>query len=308
MKTLDLLCIGDPCADLVLGAERLPGWDDKAVGTMQGLFGGGTEANVACAAAHLGWRSALLGRVGADLHAEFIVRDLRGHGVRLDHLVRHGQGHSSVAVVAVSPAGERTVIWMPARGLPEIDDTRRKAAMAAARWIYTMPYAADQLPTLARQADTAGARVAIDIERESARGAGRLAQLLKHCDVALMNASGYEAAQGEPPQAAALATLCREYRARTVVVTLGAQGAMAADRDEGFARCSAVPVAEVVDTTGAGDAFNAAFLVARDRGATLTAALQQASGIAAHIVASLGARTAWFGPALAPRNTVRETQ
>jgi ribokinase/sulfofructose kinase len=78
---------------------------------------------------------------------------------------------------------------------------------------------------------------------------------------------------------------------------------MAADRDEGPARCSAAPVSRVVDTTGAGDAFNAAFLVARDRGASLAAALQQASAVAAQVIGRMGARSAWFTQQPDPRNS-----
>jgi sugar/nucleoside kinase (ribokinase family) len=295
-RPLDLLALGDPCVDLVYLAPRLPGWDDKARGTLLGLFGGGTEANAACNAARLGWRCALFGHTGDDLHADFIHRDLAQHGMQLQHLVRQARGSSAVALVGVSPQGERSVMWLP----PGIDEdapppdrgAERRDALARSRWAYTMPYRAGALATLARETETAGTRLAIDVEREGARAvAGGLAPLLQQADLVFLNQGGFEAATGLAPDGQTLQALCRGGRARTIVVTLGAEGALAADRDEGAAQAAACP-AEVVDTTGAGDTFNATFLVARDRGAPLAAALRQACRAAARTVAVFGARGA----------------
>ena len=293
-RPLDLLALGDPCVDLVYGAQRLPGWDDKARGTMLGLFGGGTEANAACNAARLGWRCALFGRTGSDLHAAFIRDELALQGVQLQHLAST-PGSSSMAVVAVSARGERSVTWLPpadADSPPPDRGTERREALARSRWAYTMPYAPEALATLAQETAAAGTRLAIDVEREGARAAaGGLAGLLGQADLVFLNQGGYEAATGLAPDADALHSLCRGGRARSIVVTLGADGALAADRDEGVARALAWP-AEVIDTTGAGDTFNASFLVARDRGAPLAAALRQACRMAARTVAVFGARGA----------------
>jgi len=318
-KRYDLLALGDPCVDIVLRAERLPLWDDKCVGESLGLFGGGTEANVACAAAGLGWRSALFGRIGDDLHGDFILRDLQRHGVHTGLLQRAPGVRSSMAIVAVSTQGERSVIWLPpgdaagsradqpdgaqhdARHEARQDtrhdtrhdarDTERLDALAASRWVYTMPYAASALPLLAAQAAANGTRIAIDVEREGARRSAGIAALLADCDVAFFNRGGFEAAAGQPPSTALLHTLCRSARARSVVVTLGADGAMAADRDDGVAHVPAAPVPRVVDATGAGDCFNATWLVARDVGLPLAAALAQAARAAAQVVSRLGARS-----------------
>ncbi|HSW04073.1 carbohydrate kinase family protein [Aquabacterium sp.] len=309
-RACDLLAIGDPCADLVFRTERLPAWDDKARGEALGLFGGGTEANAACVAARLGWRSALFGQTGDDLHADFIRRDLAGHGVMLQHLRRCAGSASSLAIVAVSPQGERSVVWLPPGGALPADAAATRplldAALADSRWAYTMPYAAEPLADLAVRTARSGTRLAIDLEREGVLSLdSRLPTLLLHCDIAFLNRSGFEAATGTAPDAASLKALCRMARAHTVVVTLGADGAMAADRDEGFATQAACPAA-VVDATGAGDTFNASFLVARDRGALLGSALAQACRAASRSVAVWGARgaLATFQPADAGRDNL----
>jgi ribokinase/sulfofructose kinase len=293
-RPLDLLALGDPCVDLVYLAPRLPGWDDKTRGAMLGLFGGGTEANAACNAARLGWRCALFGRTGDDLHADFIHRELAQHGVQLQHLARQARGSSSLAAVAVSAQGERSVVWLPPAGDEDAPDrgAERRDALARSRWAYTMPYDAEALAMLARETEAAGTRLAIDVEREGTRAvAGGLGRLLQLADLVFLNQGGFEAATGLAPDGETLLGLCRGGRARTIVVTLGAEGALAADRAEGTAQAAAWP-AEVVDTTGAGDTFNATFLVARDRGAALAAALQQACRAAARTVSAFGARGA----------------
>jgi sugar/nucleoside kinase (ribokinase family) len=78
-------------------------------------------------------------------------------------------------------------------------------------------------------------------------------------------------------------------RARVVVVSLGARGAMAASRDD-WAQQPALPV-RVIDTTGAGDTFNAAFLVAHRRWRSLSACLAFACAAASRTVQAVGARS-----------------
>ncbi len=294
-RPLDLLALGDPCLDLVYAADRLPGWDDKVRGESIGQFGGGTEANAACTAARLGWRSALWGRVGDDPQAESIRRELAGHGVQLDHLRSVPGTASSTALVALSPQGERSVVWLPPTDGADDVPPDPDAALARSRWAYTMPYAGAALVDWSARSARCGTRLAIDVEREGALRLNLdLAALMNCCDLLFLNRSGFETVAGTPPEGAALQrlqALCRASRARTVVVTLGAQGAIAADRDEGLGQQPAEPV-PVLDVTGAGDCFNATFLVARDRGARLGLALAQAGRSAALCVSARGARGA----------------
>jgi ribokinase/sulfofructose kinase len=78
-------------------------------------------------------------------------------------------------------------------------------------------------------------------------------------------------------------------RARTIVVTMGAGGALAVSDRE--AATHSAYAAAVVDTTGAGDTFNAAFLAGRASGADLQQSLAWGCAAASKTVASVGART-----------------
>jgi sugar/nucleoside kinase (ribokinase family) len=83
-----------------------------------------------------------------------------------------------------------------------------------------------------------------------------------------------------------------ESRAEThdklLVVTLGADGCIAFRGRESFS-CAAIPVAEVVDTTGAGDAFAAGFLSQYCYGETISASLNKGASVAAGIIQRMGA-------------------
>jgi sugar/nucleoside kinase (ribokinase family) len=75
----------------------------------------------------------------------------------------------------------------------------------------------------------------------------------------------------------------------TLVITRGAHGAVAVEKDY-LVEVPAVPVAAVVDTTGAGDLFAAGFLAARCRGKPLKACLETGSIAAAEVISHFGAR------------------
>jgi len=287
-KTIDLLAIGDPCADVVIRAERVPTWDDKCVGSAAGLYAGGTEANVACAASRLGLATAMFGQVGDDSHAPFLLDEFTRFGVDSSLMMRRSRTPSATTVILVSPLGERALVWVPmppgARAPEQLD-----AALQRSRMAYTMPYNEAELAALADAAHRSGTQLAIDVEREGAKRPGALQRLLRHCDIAFMNETGFTTAMGCAPSADGLRALHAGGRAHTIVVTLGACGVIAIDR-HGVATQPAFP-AQVVDTTGAGDTFNAAFLAARCLELDLNQALAFGCAAASKTVAVIGARS-----------------
>jgi ribokinase/sulfofructose kinase len=288
-KTLDLLCIGNPCADVVIRCDRLPAWDDKCAGAALGTYAGGTESNVACAASRLGWSTAVLGEVGDDAHGRFLLDAFVADKVSTRWVAQRAQCASASTVLMVSPEGERAIIWvpMPPAAWPP---ARMDEALTLSRWAYTMPYDAAMLAMLYAATQRRGAELAIDVEREAACQTGHFGQLLAHCDVAFMNESGYTAALGRVPDEAGLRALWAQGQAHTIVVTLGARGAIGIDA-HGVVAVPARAV-QVVDATGAGDSFNAAFLVARARTDSLQDALRFACDAASMAIGKVGARSA----------------
>ena len=129
--------------------------------------------------------------------------------------------------------------------------------------------------------------VMIDVEPTVCARRSQLERILQQTDIASFNQFGFTAAAGQEPSIEAARELLR-FGPHTVIVTRGKQGALAVTKDEaaehpGFE----VPV---VDTTGAGDTFHAAYLAAALRGESLAARLRLANATAAMSVTALGPR------------------
>jgi 2-dehydro-3-deoxygluconokinase len=145
------------------------------------------------------------------------------------------------------------------------------------------------------RARAAGARVAFDTNyRPQGWGAAQAARaamnaVLARVDVALCSFDDERAVHGDADASSAAARL-RESGAREVVVKLGAHGALVAPPDGAAQEVPAERSSEpVVDTTAAGDSFNAAYLAARLRGLAPLAAARAGHRLAAAVVRHPGA-------------------
>jgi len=216
-------------------------------------------------------------------------------GVSTEHLATVERTASASVIAMIAPSGERAIVYMPMPGESGVEPPK---ALQAARIVYSMPYELTAFVRLASAARDAGALVAIDLEPAVAPDHAAMLARIRCADVVFFNEAGFRVGTGEVPNQASISRLL-DAGPRVVVVTLGSAGAMAADR-AGFATQAPFP-ARVVDTTGAGDTFNAAFLVALLDGEDLQCALQFACAAASCTVAALGAR-----PGLPNRRAVQE--
>jgi ribokinase/sulfofructose kinase len=292
MKRYDLLALGDPVLDLRVSSEQLPRWDDKHLGRTARWVSGGSEANAACAAARLGLRCALLGQAGQGPAAALHREDLASHGVALEYLRSDDGVNGAVAVVYVSPTGERAITYVPASGGAMASQLQRTAeAVAQARLVYTLPYDPDALMAVAQLAQAHHSLLAVDVERAVLDRPGMYAALCQGPDLLCFNAAGFRSFSGcSAIDEAALRQALGQVRAQAVVVTLGADGSMAMDRRGPAVHQPALP-AQVLDTTGAGDAFNGALLAAWLQGVPPQQALGRAAQVAARCVETDGPRS-----------------
>lgn len=283
----DLLAFGDPCADIVIAVDDTLRFGEKVLGRSLGTFAGGTTANTACAFARLGGRAAVYGRVGDDAQATLLCQSLQDFGVDTQYLHREPHSASASVIAMIPPSGERAIVYMPMAPC-ELNSLDLAAALRQSRVLYAMPYALDEFIIASSVARDSGALVAIDLEAAVAPDHEAMLQRIVHADVAFFNESGFMAGMGETPTPAALAALL-DRGLQAVVVTQGAAGALAATRNA-FAQHPAF-AQEVADTTGAGDTFNAAFLIAMLEGQSLPAGLRFACAAASQAVTAVGARS-----------------
>lgn len=286
-RGIDVLCFGDPVADVVLSVAQVPALGGKVLGRPLGVWAGGTTANVACALARLGMRSGVFGRVGDDAHGSMLRKSFSDFGVVADALETQASTASAQAMTMVAPSGEKALVYMP-MAAGQLDQQRLAGAIGQASVVYAMPYDLEEFVLLSRLARNSGTLVAIDIEPAVAPDRAAMMARLACADIVFFNQAGLVAGTGEGPSFAALGDLLA-CGPRLIVVSLGERGAMAVSATE-TAQHGAFAT-QVVDTTGAGDSFNAAFLAAILRGQDLQAALGFACAAASFTVAALGARS-----------------
>ena len=111
--------VGSMNADYTVTAERLPGPGETITGGPLRVLPGGKSGNQAAAAARLGADVRMLGAVGSDANADFLLGRLGEAGVDTTG-VRHVPGPSGTTVITVDAAGENTIVYSPGSNAQEI--------------------------------------------------------------------------------------------------------------------------------------------------------------------------------------------
>ena len=280
---MDLITIDKSWVDLLLRVPRLPGYDDKVLAELIGRRPGGMGGNVACTAARLGLRVGMVSWVGDDADGRLIQEDLHRFGVDITHLLVEPGTTTNYTVILLAPSGEKSILVVPTAFNRLELDAALTAYLSAARLVYTTAYDLDQVSRLAAVVHAAGGLLAADAETAAGLRGERLAPLLPLVDILFVPAT---MVAGSDYRVAARQLL--DGGPQLVVITAGAQGAVAANKEQ-VVRCPAFTV-PVQDSTGAGDCFAGAFLAAFARGRPLVEALPYAQAAAALAIQTVGAR------------------
>jgi ribokinase len=294
-----IVVIGSLNMDLVALAPRLPLAGETLTGTRYLNVPGGKGANQAYAAARLGGEVEMLGRIGTDDYGKQMLANLAAAGCDVSG-VGQAEGASGVAVIVVAESGENSIVVVPgANGsyLPAdlVRDAQRFAGAQFALLQLEIP-----TPTVieaARVARGAGAKVVLDPAPVpvAAPPSGLPRELLEHVDVLTPNEAEAALLAGERPAALSaddarvIAARLQAHGPQTVIVKLGPQGCLLAEG--ATATLVSAPRVTAVDTTAAGDVFNAAFAVACSEGASHLEACHFAVRAAALSVTRLGAQS-----------------
>ncbi len=278
-KLFDVVVVGELNADLILQGDVTPefGQVEKIVDDAT-LTIGSSSAIFACGAARLGLRVAFIGKVGNDEFGRFMQRELETRGVNISGVVVDNHVKTGLAVI-LSRGNDRAILThlgsIAALRYEEIDQT----LLFRARHLHLGSYfllhnLLPDIPTLFETAQAHGLTTSLDTNYDPAeKWNSGLAAVLRHTNVFLPNQTELCAIAGLGDIGAALDRLVQ--RGPTVAVKLGSQGAIARRGDE-VARVDSLPVT-VVDTTGAGDSFDAGFIYGYLAGWDLSRSLQLAS-------------------------------
>jgi ribokinase len=267
-----VICAGHVNWDVTLRVDDLPPPDGEAQVTERRSAGGGSAANVACGVVGLGVEAALLGSVGGDSHGTEARHELAAAGVDATGVQVVPDRPTAVKYIAVADDGEVMVFGCPGANEAFDTDALSVAHIDGADHLHLTgqpPETARRLATLARDL---GLSVSVDPGR---RVDDRdFEPVLSMADVVFLN------------DREARAVVCETDG--VVVRKRGERGAEALDGDARYTH-PGYP-ADVVDTTGAGDAFAAGFVAARLDGAGYEEALVAANACGALAAETRGAR------------------
>lgn len=259
----DVVGLGLATVDVITLTPRLPGPDDVFAVDDIVVQGGGPVATALVAAARLGASTAYLGTIGAGRWGWEVDADFARYGVDTSHARRRGTGEQSLSVILVDAAsGRRSILYRPGT-LPDLaPDDVPATVVEGARILHLDGVHLEATLHAARLARAGGVTVSFD------GGAGEkwpgIEELLPLVDVLVVARDFATIYTGEREPAAAGPALLREYDPQEVVITDGERGAWYWDGRRSV-RQPAFSV-DVVDTTGAGDVFHGAYLVARLQG------------------------------------------
>lgn len=278
--------VGSINMDLVVRVPRLPKLGETLNGEGFSMGGGGKGANQSVACARLGASVTMAGCVGDDYFGERLLSDLAREGIDCA-AVRICRGtNSGVALISVTKEGENAIILSQGANasVSGEDVEMASAAMKEAQVaLFQLEIPTATVMVGLKKAKEAGCLTLLD----PAPAAPLPDEIWPLVDVAVPNEIEAADLGGcTEPTRAALKLL--EKGAGCVVVSLGDEGALAVTQDNVFT-VPAFPV-EVIDTTGAGDAFRAGLAVALAEGKKLEEAVRIGNAAGALACTALGAR------------------
>jgi len=265
-----ILVVGDINVDITAPLAAPPAEGEDCLSPQLSFQCGGVGLNVAVMLARLGCAARLMSAVGNDWFADFILERAAREGIDVAQVQRSSRAMTGLMFITISPNGQRT--FFGSRGAcAELHMTDQVASwlngvavLEIAGYAFLTKSSAECADRLISEAKTRGVPVALDVGIGPSRAiAAKIMQVAREVDTVFANASEAEALTGQPTADGAFNTL-EQAGAREIMLKLGGEGSLIRDHGE-LCRVPPFPV-EVVDTTGAGDAFTAGLIAARQWG------------------------------------------
>ncbi len=290
----DLLVIGEINPDLILqGNDVTPafGQAEKLVENAV-LTIGSSSVIFACGAAKLGLNIAFVGIVGDDVFGHYMLSEMQKRGIDISHCVVNKQEKTGFSVILSQP-NDRAILTHPGSiaslRYSDIDqDLFKRAKHVHLGSFFMLSHLQKDVAKLFERARAAGLTTSIDTNYDPLETwDGGINDVLKHTDVFLPNETELFCMSRKDTLEKALEHFSH---IPTLAVKLGSKGGLAKQQNK---RVTAPPLnVKVVDTTGAGDTFDAGFLYGNLNGWTLEKSLQLACACGSLSTQGIGGTTA----------------
>ncbi len=269
--------------------DKIPSADEEGYVKDLKLYPGGSAANTIVALARLGMKTGYIGKVGNDERGHILYEDLLNEGVDVGCVIR-SEGRSGAAIVLVDDSGNRAILVDPG-----VNDTIRYEEInidAARRYRLlhlTSFICKNGLDSLESQKKLAAEFELVSFDPGmpyAERGIEDMRPILENTTIFLPSKSEIELLFGMGYKDAA--EECISMGCEIVVVKMGERGCwIKTSERETIVKPFSV---EVVDTTGAGDAFNAGFLYGYMKGRDVEECGRIGNYVAARCIEKIGAR------------------
>jgi len=274
----DVLVLGSANIDHCIAAPRLPRPGETIIGSRYFTAFGGKGANQAVAAARMGARTALIGRVGDDAPGQAMLDNLSANGVVTQYVARDTTNASGSAYIIVAESGQNQIIVIPGANMavsPSDVDRSREAFRNARVLLLQMETPDLALVAAAEAARAAGVLVVLDPApvRPIPPELYRLLDFVAPNETEALALTGVDVDDLTGARRAAEAFASRGVR--IPVIKLGPRGALALS--DGEAIHSPALSINPVDTTAAGDAFAGALASSLAQGLDLRTCLSIAN-------------------------------
>ncbi|WP_274650845.1 ribokinase [Paenibacillus humicola] len=288
----DIVVFGTIDMDYVCFVDRFPDIGETVTTSDFGQFPGGKAANQAVAAARLGSRVSLVGRVGEDETGRQLKAQMEAEGVNHDFVHYTPGWKTGISMIQVDRDGRNTVVTYPgasARWTKE-DIDRAEAKIRQAKYvILQIEMDLEVARHLIRTVRQAGVKLILNLAPVVALDPESLSMV----DILIVNETESSQLTGmtvhSVETAHTAAQMLVERGVRQVVITLGEAGAVV--KDNALFVYAPSRKVKAVDTTAAGDCFVAAAAHFLSKGEKLAEAVRMAAEVAALSVTKTGAQT-----------------
>lgn len=261
-RDFDVVVVGELNADLILSGDVTPefGQVEKVIDDAT-LTIGASAAIFACGAARLGLRVAFIAKVGDDFFGRFLVESLRVRGIDTSGIVIDSNLRTGLSVMLSRHTDRAILTFLGTIATLRYDevnhDILRRARHLHLGSLFLLDALRVEIPTLYKAAKSHGLTTSLDTNYDpSERWNGNLAETLQHVDIFLPNETELLAIAHQSDLHTALSRLSQMIP--LIAVKRGADGALAQQGNHSY-KAETIPV-NVLDTTGAGDSFDAGFI------------------------------------------------
>jgi sugar/nucleoside kinase (ribokinase family) len=302
MENKKVIVLGDANVDMVIALPNNTDPNPNLEESAPKLYGGGAGANTAVALARLGANVSMMGAVGDDGYGRWVLEDLSKEGVDIQGVQLTKDYFTSMVMALIEPNGERLIVVWPPEGGADLQfkmGANQENQIKAADWLHVSGINLRPSPAQVEIlrgmeiAKKAGLTISYDlnlrIENWGLDNNKRTAveRAIELSDIVLGNAEEeMMPLTNESTAELAAQKICDKQR--IVIARQGEAGATVTNPNEIF-QSPAFPM-QVVDTLGAGDAFNGGFIAGHLAGLNLRKSVIWGNAVAALKIGKSGAR------------------